>query len=72
MEKEQNKKLTDLTLREIGVILPMAAIIVALGVYPKPFLSRIEPGAKRFIAEFAAQTQTGKMKAEEQWESKKR
>ncbi|MCY4042355.1 MAG: NADH-quinone oxidoreductase subunit M [Candidatus Dadabacteria bacterium] len=72
VEKEQNKKLTDLTLREIGVILPMAAIIVALGVYPKPFLSRIEPGAKRFIAEFAAQTQTGKMKAEEQWESKKR
>lgn len=72
VEKEQNKKLTDLTLREIGVILPMAAIIVALGVYPKPFLSRIEPGAKRFIAEFAAQTGKMKMKAEKQWESKKR
>jgi NADH-quinone oxidoreductase subunit M len=40
---EANKVLTDLTLREKVIIIPMVVLIVFLGVYPKPALDIIEP-----------------------------
>lgn len=36
----------DLTVREIGVLLPLAALCLALGVYPKPLMNLIDPGVK--------------------------
>ena len=35
---EKNKKLTDLSLREIGLIAPLLFLMVFMGVYPRPFL----------------------------------
>lgn len=35
---DKNKKLTDLTLREIGLIAPLVFLMVFMGVYPRPFL----------------------------------
>ncbi|WP_462185663.1 MULTISPECIES: NADH-quinone oxidoreductase subunit M [unclassified Frankia] len=40
---EENKVLVDLSLREKLVVAPMVALIVALGVYPKPLLDIITP-----------------------------
>jgi NADH-quinone oxidoreductase subunit M len=37
----------DLSPREYAVLVPVVALIVAIGVYPKPFLDRIEPAAER-------------------------
>jgi NADH-quinone oxidoreductase subunit M len=37
----------DATGREIAVLAPVIAAIVAIGLYPKPFLDRIEPSADR-------------------------
>jgi NADH-quinone oxidoreductase subunit M len=37
----------DLSLREYAILVPVTAAIVAIGVYPKPFLDRIEPSAER-------------------------
>jgi len=37
----------DLSGREYAVLAPVVALIVAIGVYPKPFLDRIEPSAER-------------------------
>jgi NADH-quinone oxidoreductase subunit M len=37
----------DATGREVLVLAPVVAAIVAIGVYPKPFLDRIEPAADR-------------------------
>lgn len=34
----KNKKLTDLTLREVGLIAPLVFLMVFMGVYPHPFL----------------------------------
>ena len=34
----KNKKLTDLTFREIGLIAPLVFLMGFLGVYPRPFL----------------------------------
>lgn len=35
---EKNKKLTDLSIREIGLIAPLVFLMVFMGVYPRPFL----------------------------------
>jgi NADH-quinone oxidoreductase subunit M len=37
----------DLRPREYAVLVPVLVLIVAIGVYPKPFLERIEPAAER-------------------------
>ncbi|MEE9465902.1 MAG: Fe-S-binding domain-containing protein, partial [Candidatus Neomarinimicrobiota bacterium] len=41
--------LSDLTRREWAVILPILVMIVMLGVYPRPFLSRIEPAVDQLV-----------------------
>lgn len=44
-----NEKLTDLSIRELVIIVPVAALIVFLGVYPKPALDRIEPAVESIL-----------------------
>jgi len=46
---EANAATSDLTWRERGVIFPLLVLIVALGVYPKPVLERIEPSTNALI-----------------------
>lgn len=73
LKKDENKNLTDINLREAGLILSMAAAVVFMGVYPSPFLSRIEPGAKVFLSQFAGQTDKTDSKGKGvSWELKKR
>lgn len=43
---EKNKHLTDLTWREIGLIVPLVVLMVYMGVYPKPFLARTQDNVK--------------------------
>jgi NADH-quinone oxidoreductase subunit M len=45
-----NATMTDIGWRDRAVMLPLVAIIVFLGVYPKPVLSRIEPSVNAVIA----------------------
>ena len=44
---EENRSVVDLNRREIWSLAPIMALIVLLGVYPKPFLDTIEPAAER-------------------------
>ena len=39
----ENQKLKDLDRREILILVPVVALIVFMGVYPQPFLSRMKP-----------------------------
>ncbi len=39
----ENQKLADLNSREILLLVPILALIVFMGVYPQPFLSRMQP-----------------------------
>lgn len=48
---EENRSLPDLDLRERLMLAPILALIVAIGVYPKPFLDRIEPAAERIATQ---------------------
>jgi NADH-quinone oxidoreductase subunit M len=48
----ENEHLADLSLRERLVFLPVIALIIAMGVYPKPFLERIDPTSQATVASF--------------------
>jgi len=41
--KDENRGLKDLTPREIMAVVPVLVMIVWMGVYPQPFIDRIEP-----------------------------
>jgi len=61
--KEENRKLKDLSLREIIVLLPLIFFIFQIGVYPKPFLSRMDASVRHLIAQ--VELKVGKKSAEE-------
>ena len=44
---DANRSLPDLNLRELVMVAPIVVLIVAIGVFPRPFLDRIEPAAER-------------------------
>ena len=46
---EENAKLTDLTLRERLVFLPLLVLIFWMGVAPQPFLDRMQPALDRTL-----------------------
>jgi NADH-quinone oxidoreductase subunit M len=46
---EDNADVPDLTWREGLVMAPLLGLIVFLGVYPKPFLDRVEPAVERLV-----------------------
>jgi len=49
LDKPENKFLRDLSVREIMVLLPLALMFFVMGLYPKPFLSRMEPTVNELI-----------------------
>ena len=44
-----NKVLEDISLREIIVVLPLAIMMFVMGIYPKPFLEKIEPSVESLL-----------------------
>jgi NADH-quinone oxidoreductase subunit M len=47
---EENKRLSDLSRREVAVLVPIIALCFLMGVYPKPFFDRMQPSVDRMIA----------------------
>ncbi|TMK22193.1 MAG: NADH-quinone oxidoreductase subunit M [Actinobacteria bacterium] len=50
VEIEENRHVRDINLREGLAIVPLVAVIVLIGVWPKPFLERMEPALQRVRA----------------------
>ena len=50
IDKPENRALLDITLREIFVLLPIAIMMFVMGIYPKPFLSKMEPSVLEFLS----------------------
>ena len=46
---DKNSSLSDLSLREKWVIVPLIALIIFIGVYPKPILERVEPSVTHLL-----------------------
>jgi NADH-quinone oxidoreductase subunit M len=43
MSHPENQKLSDLNRREMFILAPVIALIIIMGIYPQPFLSRMKP-----------------------------
>ena len=50
LSKPANRAIPDLNGRELAVLLPLVALILWLGFYPRPFLDRMEPAARGVLA----------------------
>ena len=55
---ERNRGLADLSVRELLVIGPVLAMCLVMGLYPKPFLERMQPSIDRIIARVEARQGT--------------
>jgi len=51
--KELTEKFTDLNMTEVLTFLPVILLIIFMGIFPQPFLKKIEPAAQKHIAEFS-------------------
>ncbi len=49
LSKPENEGIKDLNWREIGLLVPILAAIVWMGVYPKPVLEKTEMAARRLV-----------------------
>lgn len=57
LTKPENEKMTDLTPREKFILIPIIVLIFLIGIYPKPFLDRIEPAVNQLVERFNKKTQ---------------
>ncbi len=48
--QEANKTLLDLSPRELAVLVPIVLVIVWIGIYPQPFLARMQESTKATVA----------------------
>jgi len=49
LDKPENRELKDLSLREIVVFTPLVVMMFVMGLYPQPFLSRMEPTVEAYL-----------------------
>jgi NADH-quinone oxidoreductase subunit M len=49
LDNPENEQLTDLSRRELAILLPLIVGIVWLGLFPGPVLRRMEPATQRFV-----------------------
>ncbi len=54
--KKENEGLSDLSWREKIILLPLIILIFWIGIYPKPFLDRIEPAVNSVIQQIGTAT----------------
>jgi len=51
LDKPANKKMRDLSIRELFVLGPLVACIVWIGLYPAPILRRVEVSAQALVTQ---------------------
>ncbi len=55
-EKEENKALSDISIREISLLAPLAALVLLLGLYPNILLDKIAPSTEAVLDHIEAST----------------
>jgi NADH-quinone oxidoreductase subunit M len=55
IENPKNEKLLDLSGREFATFAPLIVLAVWMGLYPKPFLDRLDTSVRRVIARVSPQ-----------------
>jgi NADH-quinone oxidoreductase subunit M len=55
-QREENKVLSDLSLREIGLLAPLAVLVLVIGLYPNVLLDKIGPSVDATLGHVVAET----------------
>jgi NADH-quinone oxidoreductase subunit M len=61
----ENQKLTDISAREIATLVPITILVFWIGIYPKPFLSKIEASVEHLLNQVEEKRQVAIMKDNE-------
>ena len=51
LDNPKNQKLTDLNAREIAIMVPLIVMIFVMGIYPKPFIDKMDPAIKKLVSQ---------------------
>jgi len=51
LDNPKNQKLLDLNAREITIMVPLIALIFIMGIYPNPFIEKMDPSIKKLVAQ---------------------
>jgi len=54
---EENRNLPDMNGRELACMLPILLLVFWIGVYPQPFLRRMDATVRAYVARFEAARQ---------------
>lgn len=54
LKRPANRSIPDVNGRELAILVPLVAAILWIGVYPRPFLERMEPSVNRLIQQLEA------------------
>jgi NADH-quinone oxidoreductase subunit M len=49
LDRPANRHIADLGARELTILVPLVVLILWIGIYPRPFLDRMEPAALRLV-----------------------
>jgi NADH-quinone oxidoreductase subunit M len=59
VDKEENRRLLDLNLREIVTLVPLLVLIFWIGLYPRPFFNLMGPAVDNLVAALQTATMAG-------------
>jgi NADH-quinone oxidoreductase subunit M len=51
LNNPKNQKLLDLDAREIAIMVPLVVLIFVMGVYPNPFIEKMDPAIQKLVAQ---------------------
>ena len=49
LDESKNGNLTDMSPREIAIFIPLLCMVFLMGIYPQPFLERMEPAVNNYL-----------------------
>ncbi len=64
VDKQENKELSDLNGREIATLLPIAVLIIVMGIFPGLFLRQMDASAEQYIQRYQVRYQAYKSELE--------
>jgi len=61
LDNPKNQKLLDLNAREIAIMVPLVVMIFFMGLYPKPFIDKMDPAIQKLVAQVRVATVDAKV-----------
>jgi NADH-quinone oxidoreductase subunit M len=51
LDNPKNQKLSDLNTREVAIMVPLIVMIFVMGIYPKPFIDKMDPAVRKLVSQ---------------------